>query len=99
MKMVLVVITTMLLGGCTTWDLGHKWTKTGVAAQQLTLDDIDCRRLASDAGSAPESFVGGFIDAVRAEVDYVQRVRAYDRCMTDRGYARVATPSWLKSWL
>lgn len=87
MKIALVVIAVILLSGCTTMDLRLRWTKPGVAPQQLTLDHMDCRRSSAAAGSTPESYVGGVIDAVRVEIESVQRTREYDRCMTERGYA------------
>ena len=87
MKIALVIITGILLTSCTTMDLRLRWTKAGVAPQQTTLDDIDCKRLAANAGKTPESYVGGIADTIRVEVEYLQRTSAYDRCMTERGYA------------
>ena len=89
MKIAVVLVAAALLSGCTTWDLGHRWTKPGIAPQQLTLDDVECRRVAAKAGNTPESFVGGVVDVRRVVTEETQRINAYDHCMTGRGYARV----------
>ena len=93
MKIALGLVAAVLLAGCTTWDLGHKWTKPGVAPRQLALDDVKCRRLAAKVGSIPDLFIGGLTDVGRIAVGEVQRVQAYDSCMTKRGYARASDPS------
>ena len=91
-SVVMLSVVAALLSGCTSWDLGYRWTKAGVAPQQLTLDDVQCRRVAETAGKTPDLVVGGVVvDLARVNVEQVQRVTAYDRCMTARGYARART--------
>jgi hypothetical protein len=87
-SVVMLSVVAALLSGCTSWDLGYRWTKAGVAPQQLTLDDVQCRRVAETAGKTPDLVVGGVVDLARVNVEQVQRVTAYDQCMTARGYAR-----------
>ena len=85
----MVALSAVLLSGCTSWDVGYRWTKSGSATQQATLDDVQCRRLAERAPRTPDLVVGGgVVDLPRVNVEQVQRVRAYDQCMTARGYER-----------
>jgi hypothetical protein len=88
MRLLVAVTAVVVLSGCTTWDVDHRWTKPGVASQQLALDDIECRRQQYDSGWTPDLIVGGMVDAARAEIEALQRDHTYDNCMAKRGYAR-----------
>ncbi len=65
---------------------GSKWAKAGTSFNQVTLDETDCARVASDAGKTPDLIVGGLTDAVRNGIRERGRQGTYDRCMRERGY-------------
>jgi hypothetical protein len=52
----------------------------------VTVDEMECARIASRSYWTPESFVGGVADAVRAKVDDAQMTSAFNQCMERKGY-------------
>jgi hypothetical protein len=79
-----------VLAGCTVkYDLsGTDWSKPNAMIQTVTLDEMDCVRVAREAGYTPELWVGGLVDVGRMTVEEWQRLSAYQRCMNERGYQR-----------
>jgi len=77
-----------LLAGCAPhFDIGGgEWAKAGTQIQQVTVDEMECARIASRSYWTPETFVGGVADAVRAKVDDAQMTSAFDQCMERKGY-------------
>lgn len=86
------LLAAVLLVGCSApLDVsGTGWQRVGTDIGQVTRDQMACVRGASDAGETRESYVGGVADAVRHAVRERARLRAYDRCMQERGYRRAA---------
>jgi hypothetical protein len=76
------------LAGCAPqFDLGGAdWTKADTQIQQVTLDEMECARLASRSYWTPESFVGGLADVVRVKIEDAQMSSAFTRCMESKGY-------------
>jgi hypothetical protein len=52
----------------------------------VTLDEMECVRVAREAGSTPELWVGGVADVVRYGIEESQRGGAYRSCMQAKGY-------------
>jgi hypothetical protein len=77
-----------LLAGCAPhFDIGGgEWAKPGTQIQQVTVDEMECARIASRSYWTPETFVGGVADAVRAKVDDAQMTSAFNGCMERKGY-------------
>lgn len=65
---------------------GGDWTKSGAQIQQVTLDEMECARVASRAYWTPESFVGGLADVVRVKIEDGQMTSAFSQCMESKGY-------------
>ena len=88
MRAVVVLVTALLLVGCTTrFDIGGgEWTKPGAQVAQTTLDEMDCARVAVDARPFPDTIVGGLADIVAAKIQDVKMSRDFDHCMSTRGY-------------
>lgn len=88
MRIVVGLAALVLLAGCVSKvDVsGAAWMKSGAGVQQVTLDQIDCARLAGAIELTPDLILGGLFDVGRLAVDNVRDRNAYDRCMTDRGY-------------
>jgi hypothetical protein len=76
------------LAGCTTkYDLsGAEWKKPGTLIQTVTLDEMECVRIAREGGQTPELWVGGLVDVGRLLVEERQRAGAYQGCMLTKGY-------------
>ena len=85
---VVVAAATILVSGCTTrFDIaGSEWKKPGAQIPQITLDEMDCARVAVDARPFPDTIIGGLADIVAAKVQDIKMSHDFDRCMTDRGY-------------
>jgi hypothetical protein len=83
-----ILLLAVAVGGCAAeLDVsGSKWAKTGTSFNQVTLDETDCARGASDAGKTPDLIVGGLADAVRNGIRERGRQGTYEKCMRDRGY-------------
>jgi hypothetical protein len=83
-----VLVTATSLAGCTVkYDLsGAEWTKAGTIIQTVTLDEMECVRVAREAGSTPELWLGGLVDVGRMVVEDRQRGDAYRSCMLAKGY-------------
>ena len=88
MRPTLVLAAILLLAGCyTKYDLtGAEWTKPGTMIQQTTHDEMDCVRVAREAGWTPDLVLGGLVDLGRFAVAEGQRSGSYQRCMTAKGY-------------
>jgi hypothetical protein len=92
MRPTLALLAILLLAGCyTKYDLtGADWTKPNTTPnamiQQTTQDEMECVREAREAGSTPDLYVGGLVDASRIAIEEAQRSGSYKRCMTSRGY-------------
>ena len=76
------------LAGCTTkYDLsGAEWKKPGTMIQTVTLDEMECVRVAREAGNTPDLVLGGLVDVGRMVVEERQRAGAYQSCMLTKGY-------------
>ena len=85
---VIVAAATVLVAGCTTrFDIGgSEWKKPGAQIAEITLDEMDCARVAVDARPFPDTFIGGIPDIVVAKVQDIKMSHDFDRCMSDRGY-------------
>jgi hypothetical protein len=83
-----LVVLALLLGGCAAelGVAGREWTRPDTTVSQVTFDETECAREATDAGRTPESFVGGVADAVRNAIRERGRQGAYEGCMRARGY-------------
>ena len=90
MRLVLAVLAGVALTGCATIHDLTDWTKPATTMQQITADDVECERVARDAGHTPDLIVGGVVDVVRLAVEAKQRERSYRGCMQSRGYERRA---------
>ena len=88
MRLLLALVALGTLAGCTVkYDLsGADWTKPGQTIQNVTLDEMECVRVAREAGRTPELWVGGLADVGRQAVEESQRGGAYRSCMLARGY-------------
>lgn len=86
------MVAAVLLAGCSApLDVsGTGWRRAGADIGQVARDEMECVRAVSGAGETRESYVGGVADAVRHAVRERERLRAYDRCMQERGYRRAA---------
>lgn len=78
----------LLLGGCAAelGVAGREWTRPATTVSQITFDETECARAATDAGQTPESVVGGVADAVRHGIRERGRQATYAGCMRARGY-------------
>jgi hypothetical protein len=78
----------LLLGGCAAelGVAGREWTRPATTISQVTFDETECAREATDAGRTAESFVGGVADAVRNGIRERGRQATYAGCMRARGY-------------
>ena len=91
MRSMLVALVTLLAAGCTTLDLDDVWSKPDANAAQMSLDDLNCRRdVDQDPPRTPDLYVGGLADAVRIQIEQERRDRMYAKCMSARGYTRIA---------
>jgi len=73
--------------GCASVDAtGSGWARPSAGVQEVTLDAIWCARAAEDAGHTPDLILGGVVDVARLVVENAQARRAYERCMSGRGY-------------
>lgn len=83
-----VLLAATALAGCTTkYDLsGADWSKPGTLIQTVTLDQMECVRVAREAGSTPELWVGGLADVGRQLFEEGQRGGVYQSCMLTKGY-------------
>jgi hypothetical protein len=83
-----ILVAAALLTGCTTrFDVGgREWMKPGAQFAQVTLDEMDCARVAVDARPFPDTIVGGLADVVAAKIQDAKMSHDFDRCMSDRGY-------------
>jgi hypothetical protein len=83
------------LAACTTkYDLsGADWQKPGAMIQTVTFDEMECVRVARDAGDTYEMWVGGLVDVGRMVVEERLRAAAFRRCMLERGYQPADTAS------
>jgi hypothetical protein len=88
MRALAVLLAAALVTGCTTrFDIGgREWTKPGTQGPQISLDEMDCARVAVDARPFPDTIVGGLADIVAAKFQDVKMSRDFDRCMSERGY-------------
>ena len=87
----LVLVTSLALTACTTFDLDDVWSKSGATTQVATRDDWECRREAYDkVYLSLDMYVGGVTDAVRGVLDDMRSDKTYGDCMTSRGYAKTA---------
>jgi hypothetical protein len=89
MRTVLALCAALLLAGCALDLEAAKWTKPQMMAQQVTASEQECARRAFEIGPGPDLVLGGVFDAVRLAVHETRQARAFDGCMTSRGYARV----------
>jgi hypothetical protein len=86
---ILVIVAVILLFGCTTANLGQRWTKAETTFTQATRDDWECARQAAETPEPPDLYIGGMADAVRV-VLFQQRIdQSYAGCMSARGYQPV----------
>jgi len=77
----------VLGAGCASVDAtGSGWTRPGAGVQEVTLDAMGCARAAEDAGHTPDLILGGVVDVARLVVENAHERRAYERCMSGRGY-------------
>jgi len=83
-----IAMAAVTLNGCTAaLDLsGREWGKADADIRQVTLDEIECVRVVSDAGRTPDLLIGGVVDVVRFTVRERVRSSTYDACMRTRGY-------------
>jgi hypothetical protein len=88
MRALTILVAAALLTGCTTrFDIGgREWTKPGAQSPQISLDEMDCARVAVDARPFPDTIVGGLADVVAAKFQDAKMSHDFDRCMSDRGY-------------
>lgn len=83
----LLVAGALLGAGCTTTSVvPQSWAKPDASVQQVTLDDVQCRRAAQTIGNGPGTIVGGVADAVVVTLQHVRREKTYARCMEANGY-------------
>jgi len=84
----IVAAVVVLVTGCTTrFDIaGTEWKKPGAQIPQVTLDEMDCARLAVDARAFPDTIIGGLADIVAAKMQDSKMSHDFGRCMTERGY-------------
>ena len=77
--------------GCTTSTIvPQAWTKPGASVQQVTYDDIQCRRAGDDTiNEGSGTIVGGFADAILVTMQHVRREQTFARCMEANGYTPV----------
>ena len=66
---------------------GSAWTRPNTMYQRVTLDEVDCIRKTRELPRPPESWVGGAADLGRLAVEDRRVLSAYERCMTELGYA------------
>ncbi len=87
----LVLVTSLALTACTTFDLDDVWSKSGATTQVATRDDWECRREAYEKiYPSPDMYVGGVMDAVRVVLDDARSDKTYAECMKGRGYSKTA---------
>lgn len=88
MRLAIALLVLATLAGCSTkYDLsGTNWKKTGTMFQDVTYDEMECVRSASEAGWTPDVIVGGVADVARFTVEERQRGGAFHRCMMAKGY-------------
>jgi uncharacterized protein YceK len=90
MRLVLAMLAVVALTGCATIHEPTDWKKPAATMQQLTADDVECERVARDAGHTPDLIVGGVVDVVRLAIEAGQRENSYRSCMRSHGYERKA---------
>jgi hypothetical protein len=83
-----IVLGAGLLTGCAArMDVaGGEWTKPNTRGPQVSRDEYECVWVAGETVRTPDLVVGGWFDAGRYVVEERQRGRAFERCMTARGY-------------
>ncbi len=92
LRLALGGLAVLLASGCTTHLglRGDEWAKPGATVSQVTWDEINCVRDATDAGQTPDLVVGGLVDIPRLVIREGGRKTAYDHCMTKKGYQAAA---------
>jgi hypothetical protein len=87
-RAIAILLLAAAAGGCAAeLDVsGAKWKKKGASFNQVTFDETECARSASDAGKTPDLIVGGLLDIARNTVRERGRQGTYEKCMKDRGY-------------
>src|SRR6185436_2395404 len=91
----LLIVLMVTLSGCITRVLdisGTEWRRPSATIQQITYDETECARASEFDGNLPDTYVGGLADLVVLILEEKLRGSSYDRCMTSRGYERVAGP-------
>ena len=88
MRALVILAAAALLTACTTrFDIGGgEWTKPDAQFNQITLDEMECARVAVDARPFPDTIVGGLADVVVAKIQDSKMSRDFDHCMSERGY-------------
>lgn len=91
---VIALVVGALGGGCASVDVaGSGWSKSGAGVQQVTLDEMDCARASQDAGRTRDLILGGVFDVARLAIENTQEQRAFEGCMSGRGYRQAAARS------
>ena len=83
-----VIAIALLATGCTTWDLGTRWTRPNTMMQQMTYDNVNCARLDEEVKRSPETILGGVLDLGVLTASEIARISRYNECMTSKGYVR-----------
>jgi hypothetical protein len=88
----LVAVVSMLTGCMANLDVaGTEWGKPGAPLNQVTLDELECARAASDdASRPPDLLVGGLVDVARVAIQEGSARALYNGCMRAKGYARTS---------
>ena len=87
-RLIAVIVVAALVAGCTTWDLGTRWTRPSTGMQQMTFDNVNCARLDEDVKRTPETILGGMFDVAMLTVAEISRIARYNDCMTSKGYVK-----------
>ena len=87
-RLTAVIAVALLAAGCTTWDLGTRWTRPNTMMQQTTYDNMGCARLDEEVKRTPETILGGVFDLGVLTVTEIIRISRYNDCMTSKGYVK-----------
>ena len=87
---VAIVLTSLLLAGCTLDLAGTEWRKSGAMVQEVTVVEVECARKALQIGPGPDLILGGLLDVGRLAVQESRQAAAFNSCLTSAGYQRAS---------
>ena len=97
-KMIIVLLTMMIFGGCATTKINVYWWKEGGTEEQRRIDVDECTNYKGESHAISNArvlygsplilvpFVGGTLNIQRHQRQAAQPDKGFDNCMREKGY-------------